>query len=173
MPALRERLDDLPLLVTHFLRRKAADRGLHPFSISRRALESLHAHTWPGNVRELENAIERASALCEEGFIQLNDLPPILHPLGKTDFSDTEVALAPSGDTTVLAAPLKPANGRTSAPVPSSLNQPIGHLRDFMRDQEAAHIHRAIAQAGGDKEQAAKVLGVSLATLYRRLAEGE
>ena len=173
MPAVRERLDDLPLLVTHFLRRKAADRGLHPFSISRRALESLHAHTWPGNVRELENAIERASALCEEGFIQLNDLPPILHPLGKTDFSDTEVALAPSGDTTVLAAPLKPANGRTSAPVPSSLNQPIGHLRDFMRDQEAAHIHRAIAQAGGDKEQAAKVLGVSLATLYRRLAEGE
>jgi DNA-binding NtrC family response regulator len=124
-------------------------------------------------VRELENAIERASALCEEGFIQLNDLPPILHPLGKTDFSDTEVALAPSGDTTVLAAPLKPANGRTSAPVPSSLNQPIGHLRDFMRDQEAAHIQRAIAQAGGDKEQAAKVLGVSLATLYRRLAEGE
>ena len=42
-----------------------------------------------------------------------------------------------------------------------------------MRDQESAYIQRAIAQAGGDKEQAARVLGVSLATLYRRLAEGE
>ncbi len=175
MPALRERLDDLPLLVTHFLRRKAADRGLQPFSISRRAMEALHAHTWPGNVRELENAIERASALCEEGFIKLNDLPPILHPLGKSDFSDTEVALAPSGDTALItAASLKPANGRPPAtPEPSALNQPLGQLKDFMRDQESAYIQRAIAQAGGDKEQAARVLGVSLATLYRRLAEGE
>ena len=175
MPALRERLDDLPLLVTHFLRRKAADRGLQPFSISRRAMEALHAHTWPGNVRELENAIERASALCEEGFIKLNDLPPILHPLGKFDFSDAEVALAPSGDTTLItAASLKPANGRPPAtPEPSALNQPLGQLKDFMRDQESAYIQRAIAQVGGDKERAARVLGVSLATLYRRLAEGE
>ncbi len=175
MPALRERLDDLPLLVTHFLRRKAADRGLQPFSISRRAMEALHAHTWPGNVRELENAIERASALCEEGFIKLNDLPPILHPLGKSDFSDAEVALAPSGDTALItAASLKPANGRPPAtPEPSALNQPLGQLKDFMRDQESAYIQRAIAQVGGDKERAARVLGVSLATLYRRLAEGE
>ena len=175
MPALRERLDDLPLLVTHFLRRKAADRGLQPFSISRRAMEALHAHTWPGNVRELENAIERASALCEEGFIKLNDRPPILHPLGKSDFSDAEVALAPSGDTALItAASLKPANGRPPAtPEPSALNQPLGQLKDFMRDQESAYIQRAIAQVGGDKERAARVLGVSLATLYRRLAEGE
>lgn len=174
MPALRERRDDLPLLVTHFLRRKAADRNLPPFSISRCALEALHAHAWPGNVRELENAIERASALCEEGFIKLNDLPPILHPLGKAEFSDTEAALAPTGDTAMVAAPLKSANGTASpAPAPSAINQPVVQLKDFMRDQEAAHIQRAIAQAGGDKEQAAKVLGVSLATLYRRLAEVE
>ncbi|MBI5799750.1 MAG: sigma-54-dependent Fis family transcriptional regulator [Verrucomicrobia bacterium] len=172
MPALRERREDLPLLVTHFLRRKAADRGLAPFSISRRALEALHAHTWPGNVRELENAIERASALCEEGFIKLNDLPPILHPLGKEGFSDTEVALAPSGDTTILSSSPKLATGG-AAPVTSPMNQPVGQLKDFMRDQESAYIQRAIAQAGGDKEQAAKALGVSLATLYRRLAEGE
>jgi two-component system, NtrC family, response regulator AtoC len=174
LPPLRERREDIALLVAHFLRVKAADRGLKPYSISRRALEALHAHAWPGNVRELENAIERASALCEEGFIKLADLPPNLLPLGKTDFSDIEVALAPSGDTGIVAVAPKPGNGANpAAPAPSPLNQPVGQLKDFLRDQESAYIQRAIAQAGGDKEQAARALGVSLATLYRKLAEGE
>ncbi len=174
MPALRERRDDIALLVAHFLRSKAADRGLKPFSISRRALEAMHVHPWPGNVRELENAIERASALCEDGFIKLNDLPPVLHPLGQTEFSDVEIALAPTGDTTVLTAAPKTTNdGNPAAPTPSPLNQPVGQLKDFMRDQEADYIQRAIAHAGGDKEQAAKSLGVSLATLYRKLAEDD
>ena len=174
MPALRERREDIPLLVSHFLRSKAADRSLKPYSISRRALEALQVHAWPGNVRELENAIERGSALCEDGFIRLNDLPPNLHALGSPDFSDTEVALAPSGDTTMIAtAPKAATAGGSAAPTQSPLNQPVGQLKDFMRDQENAYIQRAIAQAGGDKEQAAKALGVSLATLYRRLAEGE
>ena len=175
MPALRERRDDLPLLAAHFLRSKAADRGLQPFSISRRAMEALQAHDWPGNVRELENAIERASALCEAGFIQLADLPPILHPLGDEKFSDTEVALAPMGDTTLMTpgaklGPGSPIPGGTASAQPS---QPVGPLKDFLRDQEAAFVQKAIAQAGGDKDQAAKMLGVSLATLYRKLAEGE
>lgn len=174
VPPLRERREDIPLLVAHFLRTKAADRGFKPYSISRRALEAMQAHAWPGNVRELENAIERASALCEDGFIKVNDLPPNLHPLGSTDFSDVEIALAPSGDTTVITtAPKTTSAGSTSAPAQSPLNQPVGQLKDFMRDQESSYIQRAIAQAGGDKEQAAKALGVSLATLYRKLAEGE
>ena len=61
----------------------------------------------------------------------------------------------------------------TGAPASSGFNPPVGPLKDFLRDQEAAFIQKAIAQAGGDKEQAAKALGVSLATLYRKLAEGE
>jgi DNA-binding NtrC family response regulator len=173
LPPLRERREDIALLIAHFLRSKAADRDLKPCSISRRALEALHAHAWPGNVRELENAVERASALCEEGFIKLADLPPNLHALGQANFSDTEVALASSGDTGIVGTAPKAANGTAAAPVPSPLNQPVGQLKDFMRDQEAAYIQRAIAQAGGDKELAAKALGVSLATLYRKLAEGE
>ena len=174
MPALRERREDIPLLVAHFLRSKAADRGLKPYSISRRALETLQVHAWPGNVRELENAIERASALCEEGFIKVADLPPNLLALATPEFSDNEIALAPSGDTTVIAAaPIPATPGTANASTQSPLNQPVRQLKDFMRDQENAYIQRAIAQAGGDKEQAAKALGVSLATLYRRLAEGE
>jgi len=174
LPPLRERRDDIALLVAHFLRVKAADRGLKPYSISRRALEALHGHAWPGNVRELENAIERASALCEDCFIKLADLPPNLHGLANPDFSDVEVALAHTGDTTIVAVAPKPGTGpHPVPPVASPLNQPVGQLKDFLRDQESAYIQRAIAHAGGDKEQAAKALGVSLATLYRKLAEGE
>src|SRR5436190_12554952 len=78
IPALRERTDDIPLLVAHFLKGKVHARTGKPFQLSRPVLEALCAHDWPGNVRELENAIERACALAEENVIQAGDLPPQL-----------------------------------------------------------------------------------------------
>src|SRR6478735_5563348 len=76
MPALRERLDDIPLLVSHFLNKNAAQTGTEAKKIDPKSIESLQGYRWPGNVRELENAIERACALCDEGMIRLQDLPP-------------------------------------------------------------------------------------------------
>src|SRR5436190_11164744 len=76
--ALRERTDDIPLLVAHFLKGKVHARNGKPFQLTRAAIEALCAHDWPGNVRELENAIERACALAEENVIQAGDLPPQL-----------------------------------------------------------------------------------------------
>ena len=55
----------------------------------------------------------------------------------------------------------------------TSMNVPVGSLKTFLRDQESSYLHRALAQAGGDKEKAAELLGISLATLYRKLAEVE
>jgi transcriptional regulator with PAS, ATPase and Fis domain len=55
----------------------------------------------------------------------------------------------------------------------ASINQPVGALKNFLHDQEAAYLHRALAQTSGDKEKAAELLGISLATLYRKLAEVE
>ena len=78
MPSLRERRDDIPLLVAHFLRDKINPRTGHPVQITRQAMEVINAHDWPGNVRELENAIERAATLCDEDIIQGSDLPPAL-----------------------------------------------------------------------------------------------
>src|SRR3954469_31227 len=78
LPSLRERKDDIPLLVAHFLKGKVHARNGKPFQITRPALEALCAHDWPGNIRELENAIERACALAEENVIQAGDLPPLL-----------------------------------------------------------------------------------------------
>ena len=76
MPALRERSEDVPLLVNHFLAKNAAQTGTEPKKIDPKALELLQLYRWPGNVRELENAVERACALCEEGVIRISDLPP-------------------------------------------------------------------------------------------------
>ena len=74
IPALRERRQDIPLLVAHFLERIGHDAGTEK-TISDEALKALLNYDWPGNVRELENALERACALSSANEIQLRDLP--------------------------------------------------------------------------------------------------
>jgi len=77
LPPLRTRLEDIPLLVEHFLKKFAGERG-REFSISPYALSALMSYEWPGNVRELENALESAAALTRTGFITPESLPPKL-----------------------------------------------------------------------------------------------
>jgi DNA-binding NtrC family response regulator len=178
LPALRERADDIPLLVAHFLKGKVHPRNGKPFQITRPAIEALCAHDWPGNVRELENAIERACALAEENVIQAGDLPPqfqrYIPHTGATEI--TEKPTVPTSNVQalreleVIDAPVGTAGVAHSM---ASINQPVGALKNFLRDQEAAYLHRALAQTSGDKEKAAELLGISLATLYRKLAEVE
>ena len=75
LPPLRDRLDDVPILATHFLERFASQRGKPSPRLSGEALDALQAHDWPGNVRELENALERAMVLSEAGEIPVSALP--------------------------------------------------------------------------------------------------
>ena len=180
LPALRERVDDIPLLVVHFLRSRINPKNGKPFQISRRTMDILCQHTWPGNVRELENAIERACALCEGDTISAKDLPRLFQKYSSNEPEEIIPidATPPEGET---AGPSTVATGQVSAPAPitngaasaAGLAQPIVNLKNFIREQEASYISRALAQTGGDKEKAAELLGVSLATLYRKLAEGE
>jgi DNA-binding NtrC family response regulator len=140
MPALRERVDDIPLLVAHFLQKNAGQTGTEPKKIDPKAIEVLQSYRWPGNVRELENAIERACALCDDGLIKPHDLPPqVLRQAG----------VAPSGEPSALPV------GRT--------------LDDYIREQERHYIDETIKFNGGSREKAAKMLGISMATLYRKL----
>jgi two-component system response regulator HydG len=74
LPALRERRQDIPLLVAHILERIGRDAGMEK-TISDEALKALLRYDWPGNVRELENSLERACALSSAHQIQLRDLP--------------------------------------------------------------------------------------------------
>ena len=171
LPSLRERREDIPVLVFHFLRNKVNPKTGKLFQITRQAMDVLAAHDWPGNVRELENAIERGCALCEAGTIKVADLPPALHRYGTADGPDEVIEIhesAPAGKQPAQG----PATAANSQGQPAqAFSQPVGSLKDFLREQEVSFLHRALAQVGGDKEKAAQLMGVSVATLYRKLAE--
>jgi len=140
MPALRERPEDVPLLVNHFLQKNAAQTGTEPKKIDQKAIDLLTTYRWPGNVRELENAIERACALCEEGMIRPADLPPQV---------------------------VRQAH---ASPQEQSGDLPVGQtLDDYISEQERRYIEETIRFHAGNREKAAKTLGISMATLYRKL----
>jgi two-component system response regulator AtoC len=164
LPPLRERRDDVPLLVARFLRERVHAHTGQPFHVTRQAMAALAAYDWPGNVRELENAIERACALSDTEIIKLDSLPPAVAAAGRAqppdqNVTDTKFFDLPEQE---AVAPNGKATGNSAAP--------LTNLKEFMREQELAYINRALAQSGGDKERAAQSLGISLATLYRRLA---
>jgi two-component system response regulator AtoC len=174
LPGLRERRDDIPLLVAHFLKGKVNTRTNRPFQVTRQAMQLLCAYHWPGNVRELENAIERAATLCEGDIIRAGDLPPSLVASVQTTQpvreGDTAAALPD-----VPGAALYPLHPSSGAGAPSSeagqpADAPVLPLKAFLRKQEQKHLNRVLEQCGGDKEQAAILLGVSVATLYRKLS---
>jgi two-component system response regulator AtoC len=181
LPPLRERPDDLPLLVSHFLKEKVHSRSGKRYQITRQAMEVLCAHDWPGNVRELENAIERACTLCEDSVLQVTDLPPILHRYINNSNSDTVIETrsgVPPQSLLVLSQSLYPlgfSENQTEPadPVTPASNHALGSLKNFLRDQELVYLNRALAETGGDKEKTAELLGISLATLYRKLSEVE
>ena len=140
MPALRERIEDIPLLVNHFLQKNAAQTGAEPKKIDPKSLEILAHYRWPGNVRELENAIERACALCDDGLILPTDLPPHI----------------------VRHASNPPEENESGLPIGQTLDE-------FISAQEKRYIEETIKHNGGSRDKAAKMLGISMATLYRKL----
>jgi two-component system, NtrC family, response regulator AtoC len=165
LPPLRDRKDDIPLLVARFLRDKVHPRCGKPYQVTRQAMAALTAYHWPGNVRELENAIERSAVLSDTEIIKTDSLsahiaePQRIAPV-EPGVTDTKFFTLPEQEELE-------ASGRSAgAPANSTLTS----LKQFMRDQELTYINRALSQANGDKEKAAQILGVSLATLYRRLS---
>jgi DNA-binding NtrC family response regulator len=133
MPALRERREDIPLLVDHFLRRFAGEAG-RPKRLAPEVLSALVAHAWPGNVRELSNVVERLVILSGGELIGPELLPPSL----------------PAG------AQSEPA----ASPPPVSL-----------AGMERAHIARTLAQTGGRKLQTARLLGIDIKTLNKKIRD--
>ncbi|MBI4590889.1 MAG: sigma-54-dependent Fis family transcriptional regulator [Candidatus Rokubacteria bacterium] len=143
LPPLRERPEDVPLLVDHFLERIARDNGRPPKRLSPEALRAIMAYPWPGNVRELEHALERAALQAEGETIAPRDLPP-------------EV-LAPGEELTVTLPGAAEGFKETMARV--------------IRDAEVRLIRRALAQSGGNRTEAARILGISRRALLYKLNE--
>lgn len=144
LPPLCNRLTDIPLLVKHFLK-IIKEQEQREFTIEAPAIKALHCYQWPGNVRELENVISRAAALCEESNITIADLPDNIIELAQ------QVVTGEEEDVSKF-------RGQS--------------LKAFLRSKERDYIQHVLDQCGGDKEKAAKSLGISLATFYRKIGEG-
>ena len=144
IPPLRERLEDIPLLAQHFIQKIAVQNRTPVAKIQPEALEALGRYPWHGNVRELENAIERACALCDDALICMDDLP-------------AQVACG-----TAQAAEAA-QEGCPKLPVGQSLDA-------FVKDLERRFIEETIRFNEGSRDRAAKMLNISMATLYRKLA---
>jgi len=172
LPSLRERREDIPLIAAHYIRTRINAPGGPTFGLTRQVMEALCAYDWPGNVRELENVLQRAFALCENNIAQLSDLPAAVQAAlpQRTPATDASTAaVQPLAAESVY--PLVNPAGPGIKPAPSSATaRPVEPLKDFLREQELAYLNRALAQTGGDKEKTASLLGISLATLYRKLS---
>jgi DNA-binding NtrC family response regulator len=143
LPSLRERKEDIPLLVQHFLERFAAEAGpARPtLTVSQEAMRRLMAYTWPGNVRQLENAVERAFALSAgRTQIELGDLPPEVQQAQELRLS---------------SAITLPAEGLD--------------FERFVGSIERELIQRSLERTGGNKGQAAKLLNLKRTTLVEKL----
>jgi len=141
VPALRHRRDDVLLLANAFLRRCAEEQGREVHAISPGASERLLAYDWPGNVRELHNCIDRAVAMTDHDVVQVEDLTSNV-----SAFRDVSGLLGPTAE----------------APVPE-----LATLEEI----ERAYILRVVERVGGNKTEAAKVLGIGRKTLYRKLQQ--
>jgi two-component system, NtrC family, response regulator PilR len=136
LPALRERVEDIPLLADHFVARFAEQMGKGITGISGAAMACLKAYAWPGNIRELENAIERAVALERTPSILVDSLPEQLRG-----------GAPPQGTAATTPAESFPENG-------FDLEQHVQHI-------EREYIAEALRRAGGVKVKAAELLGMS------------
>ena len=160
-PALRERAEDIPALVDHFIARFNVEEGKRVVAASPDTLALLTAFDWPGNVRQLENAVYRAIVLADTPWLQPHDFPAI------------------SGVSAPLDAPASTA-GRVihdlAAGLPPLPDQPIrilderGHLRT-LEDIERDLIQHAIEVYAGHMSEIARRLGIGRSTLYRKVRE--
>lgn len=155
IPALRQRKDDIPELVAHFLD-QCRRTGLPELEIGEEILALFQSYDWPGNVRELRHCIERLSAMHSEGALQMADLPTALqyqHSAGALGQLSEALRQPASSDYIPFVA----------MPAPS----PIISLPD----SERVTIERALAATGGERGRAARILGIGRTTLYRKMKQ--
>jgi DNA-binding NtrC family response regulator len=132
VPPLRERVEDIPTLVSRFVSKQAREQKKRVFDVDAETMTRLMRYAWPGNVRELSNVIERAVLLCDGETLGVGDLP--------SEIGGGEPSEADSSD-----------------------------LDAALRGFERKHIASVLATSDGNREAAARRLGISAATLYRRL----
>jgi len=159
IPPLRDRRDDIPLLVNYFLEKIAREQSQNPKSIAAAAIKLLEKYHWPGNVRELENAIRRAGVMAKSGAILTGDLPPEI-----------------SGST--ASASIAPMPIAVSAVATTDVGVLARQLFQWARRDpklkiipavERELVIQALKETNNNQVHAAKMLGITRATLRKRI----
>ena len=142
LPPLRDRREDIPLLIDHFLKELCARQGRDVEGVSRGARQALMSFDWPGNIRQLRNTIEGMLALDIDGKLDVDDLPTELAELS--------------------------GHAEEGFPGGSGSDMLIGRPLDQV---EKYYIARALELTGGKREETASMLGIGERTLYRKIKE--
>jgi len=117
IPSLRERREDIPLLVEYFIDRYARKAGKHITTVEKRTLQVLQSYPWPGNIRELQNVIERSVIVCETENFSVDESWLLRQPIATEP--NKELALfkrLPSREKAIIEAALRESGGRVSGP---------------------------------------------------------
>lgn len=180
VPPLRERKDDIPLLVQHFVARLGkSETGGRVKGISSAALAMLEAYDWPGNIRQLENAIFRAVVLCEGELLTPEDFPQIRAQVGEIELAfrhEARLVTVDEGGAPLAPAAVPPVPDATSrAPERQSFAtlsamDDKGNMRS-LAEVENEMIRLAIDHYHGQMSEVARRLGIGRSTLYRKLKE--
>ncbi len=161
IPPLRERRQDLELLIRHFLEKIGRERG-RSLRLAPSASRALLTYPWPGNVRELENALEYAISVCEGQTIHTTDLPIEIE----------RFYLDRAADPAILLTPVAANDSRTSeAPSVSEARVPSGNGWTSAEADELERIRHALHNARYNRGLAAERLGMSRTTLWRKMKQ--
>ncbi len=147
MPPLRERTEDIPLLLSHYIKVFSDENGVPPLTVEAGALHTLQRYPWPGNIRELRNFAENAVVLRRGGSLTEYDLEPKYRGA---------VPALPAGSSSESAATT------LAAPAPVSLS---------IEENEKRLLREALIKARGNRTKAAELMGVSRRTLHRKIAQ--
>jgi len=187
IPPLRERKEDIPLLLYYFVKQAAEKYGRNIEGIAPDAQQVLMSYHWPGNVRQLRNAADNMVVMAGGKRITAGDLPEDIRPT-RTTTSSTSISSLPSDmiDAEVIrnSMPMLPDDsgiGSTSMPsthIPSHVpdgnviatEDASGRLLS-LEELERVQIERALRVTEGNREQAARMLGIGERTLYRKIKE--
>ena len=149
MPPLRERPEDIPLLLAHYLKMMADENGVPPMAIEPGAMRTLQSYPWPGNIRELRNFCENVVVLHRSASLNEYDLDPKYRG----------VAPPPTGTT---------SGGAASVPHGTDVSG-AGSLS--IEENEKRLLREALIKTRGNRTKAAEIMGISRRTLHRKIAQ--
>jgi DNA-binding NtrC family response regulator len=169
LPPLRDRADDLPLLVAELLRRSRIARDRAIDAVSPEALAVLAEYRWPGNVRELDNVLQRACLACDGSQLGVHHLPPEIRAHSSSPSPSSSRLPALAGATPFISAPeWTPRRlNRVDPGLPRGQRPQTPGPEGTLREIESTAVHAALQACRGNVTAAARMLGVSRTKLYR------